>query len=224
MSYVGALLLMHISDTERAFWVLLQMIDRHLGCYFEERMSGILRDRVVFSRILARCNEPLAKHLESNNIDCLLFLTPWIMCMFTGLSSWQSVLRIWDLFFVEGKSKKKKKKKKKKNRRRASDRQHEQTTNKKAHITDVSAIYRTAVAILNSCAEELLEMEGMDKLLPYLLNLPVSVIQADRLFSFVEKLDIAALLKEEIDKYGTNGRGRERERERERERDGGKRI
>lgn len=39
---------------------------------------------------------------ESFGIDTLLYLTPWFMCLYTGLPTWQTVLRIWDLFFLEG--------------------------------------------------------------------------------------------------------------------------
>lgn len=63
MSYVAAVVMMHIDDVEEAFWLFLKMIDDFLQPYFEEKMTGILRDRVIFTRILRRCHPELAAHL-----------------------------------------------------------------------------------------------------------------------------------------------------------------
>lgn len=39
---------------------------------------------------------------HSYNLDPLMYVTPWFMCLFTSLPCWDCVLAIWDLMFLEG--------------------------------------------------------------------------------------------------------------------------
>jgi len=43
------------------------------------------------------------KHLSKQKIDPILYMTEWFMCAFSRTLPWSSVLRVWDMFFCEGK-------------------------------------------------------------------------------------------------------------------------
>lgn len=44
------------------------------------------------------------KHLSKQKIDPILYMTEWFMCAFSRTLPWSSVLRVWDMFFCEGRS------------------------------------------------------------------------------------------------------------------------
>lgn len=35
-------------------------------------------------------------------VDPIIYLTPWHICLYTGLPEWHTVMRIWDIFMLEG--------------------------------------------------------------------------------------------------------------------------
>jgi hypothetical protein len=39
---------------------------------------------------------------QSNNVDPVLYMTEWFMCLYTRTLPWRSVLRVLDMFFCEG--------------------------------------------------------------------------------------------------------------------------
>lgn len=63
-------------------------------------------------------------------------------------------------------------------------------------------MYRVAIAILVSCSEKLLTLNGLEQLLPFLLNLPVEEIEPDKLMNAAIGLEIDKILKEERATYG----------------------
>jgi hypothetical protein len=44
----------------------------------------------------------MKNHFKAMGIDCLLFITPWFMTMFTSLAVWAFVLRTFDIFLLDG--------------------------------------------------------------------------------------------------------------------------
>lgn len=88
------MLLMEIPDPEDAFFVLMHIVD-HLGMhrYYNSSMSGLLEDARVFGMLMETQCPAIADALSSTGVDALLFLTPWLMCLFSSLSYWPAVLR-----------------------------------------------------------------------------------------------------------------------------------
>ena len=43
------------------------------------------------------------RHLKKFKIDPILYMTEWFMCVFSRTLPWSCVLRVWDMFFCEGK-------------------------------------------------------------------------------------------------------------------------
>lgn len=63
-------------------------------------------------------------------------------------------------------------------------------------------MHRSAVAILLSCADELKQLHGLEKLLPFLLNLPSEKLDADNLMAVAQKIDIRTYFSEETERFG----------------------
>lgn len=104
MSYVAGMLLVTFESVEDAFWTFLALMDQHLSGLFDSRVSGMVKDGKIFDRLLAERMPALAAHLERNSIASLLYITPWFMTLFTHMDApWTTVLRIWDIFALEGK-------------------------------------------------------------------------------------------------------------------------
>jgi hypothetical protein len=174
MSFVVAVLLMNIEDTEECFWVFVTMMEQlHDGKfykYYNPKMAGLLESSRIFERILKReLGDDIQTHIASLGIDCLLFLTPWFVSLFTSLNSWETVLRIWDLFMLEG----------------------------------TVCSFRVALALLKICKEEIMEHDNIETLLPYMLNIPSSKLQTESLLAVAESFNMKVLMEEEAKKQGT---------------------
>jgi hypothetical protein len=100
MSYVAGMLLLHMNE-EDAFWAFAACIQR-TRLYYIKGMAQLKSDASEIGAMIF-CHMPeLYIHLKQNNITPLLFLTPWLMTGFTFLNNWSLVLRIWDMFMLEG--------------------------------------------------------------------------------------------------------------------------
>jgi hypothetical protein len=42
------------------------------------------------------------KHLQRHGVEPLMFATDWLMCLFTRHLPFNTLLRVWDLFFCYG--------------------------------------------------------------------------------------------------------------------------
>lgn len=105
MSYVAGMLLVTFDNVEDAFWTFLTLMDQHMRGSYDARVSGMIKDGKIFERLLAERLPSLAAHLERHTISSLLYITPWFMTLFTHISApWCTVLRIWDVIALEGKS------------------------------------------------------------------------------------------------------------------------
>lgn len=62
-----------------------------------------LDGQILFS-LLHKVSPVAYKHLSKQKIDPILYMTEWFMCAFSRTLPWSSVLRVWDMFFCEGRS------------------------------------------------------------------------------------------------------------------------
>lgn len=60
-----------------------------------------LDGQILFS-LLHKVSPVAYKHLSKQKIDPILYMTEWFMCAFSRTLPWSSVLRVWDMFFCEG--------------------------------------------------------------------------------------------------------------------------
>ena len=65
-------------------------------------MEAIQLDGDILFGLLKRVALRVHRHLKSQGVEPILYMTEWFLCIFTRTLPWPSVLRIWDMFCCEG--------------------------------------------------------------------------------------------------------------------------
>lgn len=66
--------------------------------------EGVLFDAAMLTWVLKRTCPAAHKHLQHHGVEPLMFATDWLMCLFTRHLPFNTLLRVWDLFFCYGMS------------------------------------------------------------------------------------------------------------------------
>lgn len=66
--------------------------------------EGVLFDAGMLAWVLKRACPAAHKHLQLHEVEPLMFATDWLMCLFTRHLPFNTLLRVWDLFFCYGTS------------------------------------------------------------------------------------------------------------------------
>ncbi|KAK9963582.1 hypothetical protein ABG768_006755 [Culter alburnus] len=98
---VAAVLLMNM-PAEEAFWCLVQISELYLPGYYSPLLEGVLFDAAVLSSVLKKLCPAAHKHLQSQGVEPLMFATDWLMCLYSRHLPFNTLLRVWDLFFCYG--------------------------------------------------------------------------------------------------------------------------
>ncbi|XP_056327981.1 uncharacterized protein tbc1d10c [Danio aesculapii] len=98
---VAAVLLMNM-PAEEAFWCLVQISELYLPGYYSPLLEGVLFDAAVLSSVLKKLCPAAHKHLQGQGVEPLMFATDWLMCLFSRHLPFNTLLRVWDLFFCYG--------------------------------------------------------------------------------------------------------------------------
>ncbi|XP_054453186.1 TBC1 domain family member 10B [Anoplopoma fimbria] len=98
---VAAVLLMNM-PAEEAFWCLVQISEQYLPGYYSPLLEGVLFDAAMLNWVLKRSCPAAHKHLQQHGVEPLMFATDWLMCLFTRHLPFNTLLRVWDLFFCYG--------------------------------------------------------------------------------------------------------------------------
>ncbi|KAM6952962.1 uncharacterized protein tbc1d10c [Lycodopsis pacificus] len=98
---VAAVLLMNM-PAEEAFWCLVQISEQFLPGYYSPLLEGVLFDAAMLNWVLKRTCPAAHKHLQHHGVEPLMFATDWLMCLFTRHLPFNTLLRVWDLFFCYG--------------------------------------------------------------------------------------------------------------------------
>ncbi|KAM3612840.1 uncharacterized protein V6R79_015485 [Siganus canaliculatus] len=98
---VAAVLLMNM-PAEEAFWCLVQISEQYLPGYYSPLLEGVLFDASMLTWVLKRTCPAAHKHLQHHGVEPLMFATDWLMCLFTRHLPFNTLLRVWDLFFCYG--------------------------------------------------------------------------------------------------------------------------
>uniref|UniRef100_A0A8C8IFZ5 Rab-GAP TBC domain-containing protein n=1 Tax=Oncorhynchus tshawytscha TaxID=74940 RepID=A0A8C8IFZ5_ONCTS len=101
MSYIAAVLLMHLSE-EEAFWALGVLLEKpkYLSELFDLSGEKIQHQAMVFHQFFKHRKPQLSKHIEDVRVSSIHFVMPWFLTLFTSLPCWDSVLAIWDLIML----------------------------------------------------------------------------------------------------------------------------
>lgn len=98
---VAAVLLMHM-PAEDAFWCFVQICELYVPGYYSPGLEAVQLDGQVLFSLLRKVSVVAYKHLKKHEVDPLLYMTEWFMCLFSRTLPWATVLRVWDMFFSEG--------------------------------------------------------------------------------------------------------------------------
>jgi len=101
LSPIVAVLLMHMTE-EEAFWVLVTITTKYLQGYFGKKLESVQIDALIFSSLLDQTLPYISIHLKTYNVDPVMYIVEWMMCIFSRTLPFSTALRIWDIFFCEG--------------------------------------------------------------------------------------------------------------------------
>ncbi|XP_078392504.1 TBC1 domain family member 10A-like, partial [Cetorhinus maximus] len=85
-----------------AFWCLVQICELYVPGYYSQGLEAVQLDGQVLFSLLKKVSAVAYKHLKKHQVDPLLYMTEWFMCLFSRTLPWATVLRVWDMFFSEG--------------------------------------------------------------------------------------------------------------------------
>ncbi|PWN50554.1 TBC-domain-containing protein [Violaceomyces palustris] len=90
---------------EDAFWLLCALLrDVHMEGYYTQTMKQLHVDGVVFGNLLSTMDPELYNKLDSHGVQPIMFTPNWFLPLFTRVLPWDTLLRVWDIFFFEGPS------------------------------------------------------------------------------------------------------------------------
>ncbi|TRY83943.1 hypothetical protein DNTS_014672 [Danionella cerebrum] len=98
---VAAVLLMNM-PAQDAFWCLAQISELFLPGYYSPLLEGVLFDAAVLSSVLKKLCPTAHKHMQNQGVEPLMFATDWLMCLYSRHLPFNTLLRVWDLFFCYG--------------------------------------------------------------------------------------------------------------------------
>uniref|UniRef100_A0A3P9H2K9 Small G protein signaling modulator 3 n=1 Tax=Oryzias latipes TaxID=8090 RepID=A0A3P9H2K9_ORYLA len=104
MSHIAAVLLMQLGEEEEAFWALAALLGqpKYLAEMFDLTITKVQHQAKVFEQFFKHRKPQLFQHLESVGVLSVHYVMPWFLTLFTSLPCWDTVLAVWDLFFLFG--------------------------------------------------------------------------------------------------------------------------
>ncbi|KAL9648733.1 hypothetical protein ABK040_003671 [Willaertia magna] len=84
-----------------SFWCVTQFID-FIQDHYTFAQPGIQRMVNKLEEIIQKIDEPLFKHLQSNNLDFIQFAFRWMNCLLMREMSLKLIIRIFDAYISEG--------------------------------------------------------------------------------------------------------------------------
>ncbi|KEI36887.1 uncharacterized protein L969DRAFT_19887 [Mixia osmundae IAM 14324] len=87
---------------EDAFWLLVALVESYLPDYYSTSMSGIKVDAAILGKLLAKTDPKLACQMAKQKIFLSMFLTPWQLPLFVSILPEETLVRVLDIFFFEG--------------------------------------------------------------------------------------------------------------------------
>ncbi|OZJ04914.1 hypothetical protein BZG36_02638 [Bifiguratus adelaidae] len=101
MGQLVGCMLMHM-PAEDSFWLLVAIIERYIPGYYSRSLRQMKIDSLTLDGLLEEHLPRVSEVLLRSNITACMYTTEWFLAMFTLSLPWPHVLRIWDVFFMEG--------------------------------------------------------------------------------------------------------------------------
>ncbi|CAH8853555.1 unnamed protein product [Trichobilharzia szidati] len=99
---LAAVLLMFMPEVD-AFWTFNEICERYLESYYDDGLERVQIDGEVLYALLKSLHPSIYKFLKKHSVEPNLVVLEWFMCAYTRTLPWAAVLRIWDMFFCDGK-------------------------------------------------------------------------------------------------------------------------
>lgn len=88
---------------EEAFWLFCAMLrDVHVEGYYGNDLKQLHIDGIVLGQLLQSMDPQLAQRLTELGIEPIHFTPSWFLPLFVRILPWETLLRVWDVFFFEG--------------------------------------------------------------------------------------------------------------------------
>ncbi|KAL7450289.1 hypothetical protein ACHAWC_002234, partial [Mediolabrus comicus] len=104
MNFITAMFLIFLSE-EEAFWLLVVVMNEEpysLRELFGDDMSGTHEVLFIAEKLVKQFLPKLYKHMHKEGIHHSMFVTQWLLTIFTSSFPFDLVSRVWDSFLVEG--------------------------------------------------------------------------------------------------------------------------
>ncbi|KAL3799554.1 hypothetical protein HJC23_008681 [Cyclotella cryptica] len=104
MNFIAAMFLTFLSE-EEAFWLLVVVMNEEpykLRELFGEDMAGTHEVLYIAEKLMHQFLPKLSQHMEAENIHISMFVTPWLLTVYTSTFPFELVSKVWDCFLVEG--------------------------------------------------------------------------------------------------------------------------
>ncbi|UMM44205.1 hypothetical protein L5515_019400 [Caenorhabditis briggsae] len=102
MNFLAATALLFVGP-EDAFWFLIAITERYFDkTYFDSNLTGAQADQEVLKNLLEVQHPSIMTHLKSLEIDVASFTLNWFIALFFDSVPFNTLLRIWDCFLLEG--------------------------------------------------------------------------------------------------------------------------
>jgi hypothetical protein len=98
---VGILLATGLSENE-SFWVLVQIVEKYMPIDYFSVMSGVMVDQEILTFLIKMKLSKMYAHMVSLDVDPSHFSVQWFVCMFAYNLRREVIVRLWDIFFLEG--------------------------------------------------------------------------------------------------------------------------
>ncbi|KAF9356875.1 hypothetical protein BGX26_004600 [Mortierella sp. AD094] len=103
MNLLAGTLLLTNNSEEEAFWILTSMLGRHLPeDYFTQQLLSPQADQRVLKELIQEIMPRLSQHFQDMHVDLTAVTFSWFLTLFTDCLPVETLLRVWDVFFVEG--------------------------------------------------------------------------------------------------------------------------
>lgn len=101
MNYIVSRFLSFGLTEEESFWLLAQVIETYLPLDYFSVLTGVHTDQKVFDCLLKQMLPKVAQHLQRLEVHSHMYVSQWLLTMYSFTFPKEVVLRIWDLFFIE---------------------------------------------------------------------------------------------------------------------------
>jgi len=102
MNFIAGMSLLIMQTEEDAFWLLTSIVEDYCPGQYGRTMFQLQVDTLVLQDLLSEKLNDVYNHTLRIGFDLVIVSTKLFMCLFVGLLPTETLLRVWDAFFVHG--------------------------------------------------------------------------------------------------------------------------